>query len=230
MNYKEYIRQLMPPILFNLIKDRTNEFIDYQGVRTPHSPWPMFNGKFAELYEKNYKLDPYVAKNITRYRLYNICMIADLCKKVPGDFLCAGVSFGVAPKMVFDYVDLNKHSKILHIIDPFMGTEHFYNTDFRLVDRQYKINDPVKFHLEFIPYALSKFRKKSIAFAFLNTGSIEAECKSLPILFDMLYPSGAIIMDQYCPQNGNYEAYNWVFEKLGVIPFWFPSGQCVIFK
>lgn len=236
---KEQIRQFLPPIIWNYLASKVSHTfrdIDYQGVRTPNIPWPMHNGRFAEIYEKNYKLDPYVNLNVTRYRIYNICMIANLCLKIPGDFLSAGVSFGVAQKIVFDFIDLNKYSKILHMIDPFIGISnaenkrYYFNTDFGLVDKQYNTRDHVKFHLELIPNALSKFRKTSIAFAFLNTSNVEAECASLPILFDMLYKGGAIMIDQYCPGNGNYEAYNPVFEKLGVIPFWFPSGQCVIFK
>lgn len=233
---RENLRRVTPPIIWDWLSSwMTNSYrhLDYQGVRTMHMPWPLHHGKYAELYERFYSLDPTVPKELTRYRIYNHCMLAHLCRNIPGDFVSAGVSFGVSPRIVYDFVEMESIGKTLHLIDPFDATTHdgikpSYNTDPELVRRQFPPNASIRIHRQVIPHAISNLGP--IAFAFMNTGNRSAECASLPLLYERLSPGGFISIDQYCQANGYHETYNPVFEKLGVTPFWFPSGQCAITK
>ena len=51
---------------------------------------PLLEGKFDELYKKYQPFDPFVPLDTTRYRHYNNCFFAAMCRQIPGDFLCAG--------------------------------------------------------------------------------------------------------------------------------------------
>lgn len=235
---KETIKRATPPFLWDWLLKRRNpgnpfRGIDYQGVQTMHMPWPLHHGRYAELYDKFYSLDPAIPFNATRYRIYNHCMFALLCRNVPGDFVSAGVSFGVSPRIIYDYVNFESLGKTLHLIDGFDGAtgngiKPSYNTDAELVRRQYPANASIKIHKKLIPDAITGLGP--IAFAGLHTGNKDAECASLPMLYERLSLGGWIFIDQYCQANGYHESYNPVFEKLGVTPFWFPSGQCAITK
>ena len=147
--------------------------------------------------------------------------------------MSAGVSFGVSPRIVYDFVNVEVLGKTLHLIDPFdattgSGIKPSYNTDPELVRRQYPDNARIKIHRQVIPDAISNLGP--IAYAFMNTGNRVAECASLPLLYERLSPGGFISVDQYGQANGYHDDFNPVFEKLGVTPFWFPSGQCAITK
>jgi hypothetical protein len=234
------VRQTLPPVvceaLFHLAGRRYRP-LEYQGVQTWHNTHPLHSGHFAELYEKYQPLDPYTSLNVTRYRLYNICMFAHLCRELPGDFLFAGVSYGVAPRVVYDFVKFDKlNGKVLHLIDPFTGRLDgttsepypYYNTDIEYVRRQYSADAPIKFHRNVIPDALHGVGK--LAFVLLNTSDTPAECASLPILFDQLSAGGSIIVDSYAISDKDFEQFDPVFTKLGFEPIWLPSGQCIAIK
>jgi hypothetical protein len=183
-------------------------------------------------------VNPRAHPNWLRYRFYNICMTALSCRNVPGDFVCIGVDYGVAPRMVYDFLDFATLGKTLHLVDPFNAiwdaasqtTRPYYNTDPDYVRQQYPADAPVRMHRGSVPEALPLPDVSRIAFAFMDTGDADAEAKSLPVLFHQLSPGGAVIMDRYGSGDGFFEIYDPVFAGLGVTPFWFPSGQCVIVR
>jgi hypothetical protein len=121
------VQAFAPPILWNALQRRRG--------RAGNFPWresgfmatcanaePLLTGKFAALYAKYGPLDRVSPSEKNRYRNYNVCCFANLCRDVPGDFVCAGVSWGVMPRMVFDFVDFASLDKTLHLIDPFEGS------------------------------------------------------------------------------------------------------------
>jgi len=222
----------LPPALMDMVLRAFKKagyplLAQYGRMLTTTDTSPLHTGRFAELYEKNITLDPHISSDVIRYRLYNICKFANLCRDVPGDFICAGVSWGVSPKMVYDFVDLPSTGKRLHLIDRFDRSgpgrsgisSEGYNSDIEYVRRQYP-PDKVVFHQQFIPQALPLPNVNKIAFAFLNTGNPEADAKSIPLLLSRLSPGGIIIIDFSANGLG-------VFTRHGLEPFWLPSGQGV---
>lgn len=193
---------------------------------------PLFEGKFGEIYAKYYPLERFRPIEQTRYRQYNICFFANLCRDVPGDFLCAGVSWGLMPRVVFDFVDFPELGKTLHLIDPFEGIvskrpgdqSPRYNRDPEYVLRQYPKGASILVHRERIPlYGLPS----KLAFVFTDTGDPAADAESMAGFYEALSPGGIIISDQYADDLPLYEA---VFNRLAVTPLWLPSGQGVIIK
>jgi len=231
-----FVQSLAPPVIWNAYQRSRRRAVnspwrEFGFMGTSANSKPLLEGKFAELYVKYRSLNPIIDQETYRYRIYNICFFADLCRHVPGDFVCAGVSHGVTPRIVFDYVDLPSLGKTLRLIDPFEGIvsnkssalSTNYNLDPNYVLRQYPPNAPIVLHRERIPLRLpGKF-----AFVFTDTGNPAADAESLPIFHEALNHGGVFITDQYA---NNIEHYEPVLSRLGITPLWLPSGQGVIIK
>lgn len=226
---------VLPPFIWNTLqRARGNPAISpwrtFGHVATAANATPILHGEFADLYEKYQPLDPHVRKETWRYRLYNVASFARVCRSVPGDFVCAGVSWGIAPRIVFDYVDFPSLGKTMHLIDPFEGivandseaTSPAYNLDPDYVMRQYPAGAPIEMHKKRIPLHLDR----PLSFVFTDTGNPAADAAAIPIFYDALSPGGIIISEQY---GNNTEHYRGLAD-LGILPIWFPSGQGVIFK
>jgi hypothetical protein len=230
------VQPVTPPIIWNV----------YQRLRgrATNSPWrefgqmatcarakPLLEGKFAQLYARHRSLEPFGSHETNQYRNYNVCYFAYHCRGIPGDFVCAGVSWGVMPRIVFDFVDFPKLGKTLHLVDPFEGivsnernqVAESFNRDPDYVLRQYPSGAPVILHRKRIPIHLpGKF-----AFVFSDTGNPAADAEALPIFYEQLNSGGVFMTEQYA---NNIDVYEPVLKQLGVTPMWLPSGQGVIIK
>jgi hypothetical protein len=230
------LHSVLPRAIFNALQRARGlperfPWREFGQMSTCANAKPLFEGKFDELYSRHRTLDPHETSNRWRYRIYNVCYFANLCRQLPGDFVCAGVSWGVAPRIVFDFVDLPALGKTLHLIDPFEGivanddarTEKGYNCDPEYVLRQYPPGASVVLHRERIPLRLPG----PFAFVFTDTGNPEADAAALPIFYDALAPGGIFITEQYA---NNIHIYETVIASLGATALWVPSGQGVIVK
>lgn len=230
-----FVQQITPPFLWQAVQRARN--------RAAVSPWrqfgfmstcvnaePIRKGLFASLYDRYQPLDPFTPRETWRYRIYNVASFGRLCGSIEGDFVCAGVSWGVAPRLVFDYVDLSSTGKTLHLIDPFEGivendskrTNSNYNQDPDYVLRQYPAGAKIELHREKVPLRLNR----QLAFVFTDTGNPTADAAAIPLFYEELSPGGIIITEQFA---NNIEHYRGL-SKFGIEPIWLPSGQGVIFK
>jgi hypothetical protein len=223
------VQSVTPPVIWNL----------YQRLRgrVANSPWrefglmatcarakPLLEGKFAQLYAQYRPLEPFDSHDTNRYRNYNVCYFAYHCRGIPGDFACAGVSWGVMPRIVFDFVDFPKLGKTLHLIDPFEGivsnestrVAESFNRDPEYVTRQYPQGAPVVFHRERIPIRLPH----KFAFVFTDTGNPAADADALPIFYEQLNSGGVFIPEQYANNIDVYESVSsgWACRHCGFHP------------
>ena len=229
------VQSITPPIVWNAyqrMRGRAGKFPwrEFGFMATTANTKPLLEG-FATLYAKYHPLDPFPSPEKNCYRNYNVCFFAGLCRHVPGDFVCAGVSYGVTPRIVFDFVDFSSLGKTLHLIDPFEGivsnrssaVSEVFNRDPDYVLRQYPDRAPIILHRDRIPlHLLGRF-----AFVFTDTGNPSADAEALPIFYEALNPGGVFITEQYA---NNIDHYEPVLDRLGVTPLWLPSGQGVIVK
>lgn len=162
---KRLFKQLCPPIVWEAAKWLLPGFttpapINYQGVTTHHQMAQMHTGRFGDIYEHYCRLDPCRTPDVTRLRIYSLCLFATITKALDGDFLTAGVSYGIAPRVIYEFTNFATLGKRLHLIDPFTGVtasgavEHTYNTNIELVRKQYPTDAPVIFHQALIPDCL----------------------------------------------------------------------------
>lgn len=235
-------RSVMPAAMLNYLRkqlrtDLPRHAPSYQGVYTQHSMRWLHEGRFAEIHDRHRKLNPFNPPNETRLRQYTACMFAEFSKDVPGDFLSAGISFGVAPRVIYDFVEFERLGKAYHFIDPFLGANYPgegvnpYNTDFEFVRKQYREDAPVVFHRELLPDCFPlKGLERGLAFIHLNTTHPPAEAASLQYLYEQLNPSGFLVIDSYSFGKGGYEDYDPVIQKIGAKVFSLVTGQGIIQK
>ena len=249
---KDAVKALMPPILLSAFRRlrhgppkaiESYRASEYQGVKTRHNARPLHIGRFAQLHERHCPLDPNVAADTTRLRHYNLSYFAQRSMHVAGDLAFVGISYGVAPRIIFDLLDLGTSSstpkgggKTMHLVDPFLGirsssdrsTLAKYNADMNFVRDQYPADAGVKIHAGLIPDCLPIADR--FCFVHLNTGDCKAEALSLPHFWQRLSPGGVVVIDNYAIDDGHFEDYAAAIAALGVDPFWMPTGQCVVEK
>jgi hypothetical protein len=240
----QFLYRIMPPFLWDAVNAWTgrrnaSRGQTYQGVTTDYDAGPLHGGRYGEAYDKYWSLDPNIPYNHVRYRYYNVAMAAFLARKAEGDYLCAGVAYGVAPRILYDFAQLHRLEKSLHLVDPFnaiwgsksTATRAYYHRDPSIVARQYPAQAKVRIHRGVIPGALPLPGVSRLAFVYLDTTDPEAEAASLPLLWSQLSPGGIVIIDHYGHNDGEaFAIYDPVFAKLGATPLWFPSAQAMLVK
>jgi hypothetical protein len=134
------LRDLCPPILWNYVRQRRYgeevRFANrrYHVMQTDYSATPLHVGRYAEIFERVSRNDPHFSPELRRYRTYNICQAARWSLAAPGDFLWVGVSFGITPRTVFEFVDFGATGRTYHLVDPFNAPPGgVYNNDPDLV-------------------------------------------------------------------------------------------------
>jgi len=211
--------------------------VSYQGVYTQHSMQPLHQGRFARIYDQHRTLNPFNGPHDTRLRHYLACMFAEFSKTIPGDYLSAGISFGVAPRVIYDFVNFKSLGKQYHFVDPFLGINYPgpgvnpYNTDFEFVRRQYSDNAPVIFHRDLLPDCLPiNGLDGGLAFVHMNTTHPKAESAAIPYMYENLNPGGFMVIDHYSFGVGQYHDYDETVAKVGAEIFSLVTGQGVIQK
>ena len=236
---RDLARAVTPPILWALVRNLcrpglSSSLPSYQGVVTQHNMRWLHEGRFAEIYDRHRHLNPFNAPNETRLRQYIACMFAAFAKGVPGDFLSAGISYGVAPRVIYDFVEFEHLGKMYHLIDPFLGinnpgvTISPYNTDCEFVRSQYSSDAPIKIHRELIPDCFPLDGLDALAFVHLNVTYPPAESASLAYIYEKLSPGGFILIDYYSYGQGQFAVYDPAIEKIGAVVFSLVTGQGVI--
>lgn len=211
----------------------------FQGMATQHSVEHLYAGRFAEMFDKHMPLDPTHDMHHIRLRVYNVSSFGELALNAPGDFVAAGISWGIAPRVLFDYARLAKNGRALHMVDAFTGIDNAknqsvmpkYNTSKEYVARQYPPVGAVHIHTGLIPACLPLPGLTRIAFCHLNTGDHDSEAASLSHFFDALSPGGIIVIDNYAIFEGSEHRYKEAIESLQEKTVMvLPTGQCAIIK
>jgi hypothetical protein len=200
----------------------------YHVMETDHSAVPLHTGRYAEIFERVSRNDPNFSPELRRYRTYNICQAARWSLAVPGDFLCVGVSFGVTPRTVFEFLDFAPTGRTYHLVDPFNAPAgSVFNNDPDLVRRQYPPDALVVIHRAAAPEGIPS---GPFAFAHLHIGGGDAEIASAPLVYERLTPGGIVTFDAFSSTSAATHAYSRAFAAMNVEPFWLPSGQVMLKK
>lgn len=228
------VQAIMPPVLWAALR-RTKDVSksDYQGVQSIHDLSLLEAGAFGISFDNAATADTSASVEHVRLRVYNAAFLARLVSDVPGDFLFGGVSFGIAPRVLYDVAPRRHY----HMVDPFIGvdssggTRSSYNTDPEAVIRQYPSDASITMHQVLIPDGLPLPGVKQLAFIHLNTGVPKAEAESFPQLYSMLSPGGIILIDAYAIAGMEGRRYfDPVLDAVGVVPFVMVTGQGVVMK
>lgn len=235
------VKDVTPPLLWRALRSaagrRANPTRSYQGVTTEHDTREMHEGAFGEAFARYAPLDPHIPPDATRLRIYLAAMFAERCAALPGDFVFGGISYGVAPRVIYELVAV-RADRAFHLIDPFTGSDGgtsrvrpTYNTDGEYVRRQYPERANVRLWRDYLPQCFPLEGVDRIAFAHLNTGALQAEANSLAYLYDRLSPGGVIVLDYYGFLGGqNRGPYEPVLASLGAMRYVMVTGQGILVK
>jgi hypothetical protein len=221
-----------------LFRPKVAQTRSYQGVSTIHSVAALHRGRFAEIYDRYWSLDPFnrpSGGDRTRMRVYNLCLLAEGALRADGDIVTAGVSWGVAQRVLYDYLDIRTTQRTLHMIDPFLAVADIdskimlekYNSSESVVRRQYETDARICIERAFIPDCLPLPAVSSACVVYLNTGDFKSEARSIASLWPTLNAGGVLVIDNYAIDDGHEQAYRPFLPRE---PFVLPTGQAVLFK
>lgn len=224
---------LTPPLLQRLVRrvrGKPSRHI-YQGVNTPFDMSALHHGRFASIYDAAYRNDPDLIGdgNLLRLRAYHAYLFAEIAMRARGDYLAAGVSYGVIPKVLYE-LSVRGTGRTFHLVDPLADHERAgYCKDPALVLALFDGDPAVRLHLSAIPAVFPIALPAGLAFAHLTTGDEEAELTSLPYLVDNLNPGGVVVIEDYAAQQ-IASRYDAAARQAGASIFTLSTGQGVLVK
>jgi hypothetical protein len=227
------LARFVPPILADAYRraiGRPRQH-SYQGVTTPFNMRQLHEGRFAEAFDPIYPSDPLFRTDgdLVRLRCYLAHVFAETAMAIRGDYLAAGISYAVVPKVIYE-LTLKGSGRSFHLLDPLLDAQgDGWCTDPALVLRRFEGDAAVHLHQRLIPDAFPLPLPNGLAFVHLDTSNEDAELASLPYLVAVLNPGGVMVMDSY--GFGDFaERYDAVAADLGQRILAMPSGQGVLIK
>lgn len=206
----------------------------YQGLMTQHGVNGLYQEKFSAAAQRALDGDRFANYGYehTRYRMYICASFAQAVKKLGGDFLWGGVSFGTYARAAYDFLDMNDSSSKFFLVDPWEavdGISSKYCTDVEDVRKNFVGCDNVVLVKGYVPDDIPSDRR--FAFVHLNTGHVDPEVSALPKVIDSMLSGGVLVIDTYACLSGRHTSrYDEAASRLGYKFTCLPTGQGVLLK
>ncbi len=179
-------------------------------------------------------------KELLRYRVYINALIANLAKAAGGDFCSVGVSWGIVPRTIYNYLDKNrfwesgqkyflidKYDQVLFASSSEKITQTNYCGDINFIKNEFK-EDTFQIIQEYAPEAFLRIKKK-ISYLHLNTADKKSELETINLVYDKMTTPGFIVIDNYTHCNNKNSIDSFLKNKNNfVIPL--GNSQGVIIK
>ena len=181
----------------------------FQSMLTNSDMEMLYQKDFDNAYSRGIKNDPIniQQKELLRYRVYVNTVISQLAVNGGGDFCTVGVSWGIVPRTIYQYLYnsdfwnsdrkyflVDKWEKILFASEKNIVQEN-YCGDIEFVKNEFK-EKTFKIIQEYAPKAFEGIKNK-ISYLHLNTGDKAAEFETIKLLYERLTNPGFIIIDNY---------------------------------
>ncbi|NOT76639.1 MAG: hypothetical protein HOP08_17045 [Cyclobacteriaceae bacterium] len=203
--------------------------------------------KFKAAYKTAEATNPWEGFNMP-WRVYIVCTLAEMVKKLEGDFVECGVNTGAYSRAVIEYTQFEKLEKTFFLLDTYQGLvpeqvtaeEHksgvggylgSYKNVYDQVVETFK-PFPVKVIKGAVPGTLSQCTAEKICYLSIDMNVVEPEIAAANYFWDKIVPGGVMILDDYgfpshIVQKRAFDAF--ALEK-GVNILYIPTGQGIIFK
>lgn len=183
-----------------------------------------------------------------QWRTYVVCTLAEMVKRLPGDFVECGVNTGAYSRALIDYVDFQKTGKIFYLLDTYSGLVAEQISD---SERQAGVGDYLKTYKDvyeevvktfspfntkiikgMVPDTLPQCTAEKICYLSIDMNVVEPEIAAANYFWDKLVSGGVMILDDYgfpahIAQKKAFD--NFALEK-NVSILYIPTGQGIIFK
>ena len=182
----------------------------FQGMISGSDMGALFQKDFDEAYTRGIANDPVnlYQKELLRYRVYINTAIASLAVQGGGDFCCVGVSWGIVPRTIYQYLDkqnfwkngptyflVDKFEQVLFAGDSNKKIQTDYCGDIEFIKNEFK-EENFQIIQKYAPEALHDITTK-VSYLHLNTGDKVSELKTVKFLYDKLTNPGFIVIDNY---------------------------------
>jgi hypothetical protein len=243
----KYYRHIQPGVEFlpNVFQGPVTYKAD--GVITSNNVDFIEDEKFKAAYKTAEATQPWVGFNMP-WRTYIVCSLAELVKKLPGDFVECGVNTGAYSRAVIDYIDFNSLNKIFYLLDTYQGLvpnqitveEHkngigtYLNNYKNVYDQVLKTFEPfnTKVIKGPVPDTLPQCDTKQICYLSIDMNVVEPEIAAANYFWDKIVSGGVMILDDYgFPKHKLQKiAFDKFVKEKGVNLIYIPTGQAIVFK
>jgi O-methyltransferase len=223
--------------------------VQYQadGVITSNNCDFINDPRFKAAYKAAEATSPWVGFNMP-WRVYIVCVLADMVKNLPGDFVECGVNTGAYSRAVIEYIKFPALHKMFYLLDTYQGlvkeqiTEKEYKAGVGGYLGSYKdVYEqvvktfepfPVKVIKGAVPGTLSQCDAKKICYLSIDMNVVEPEIAAANYFWDKLVSGGVMILDDYgFPAHIEQKrAFDIFAAEKGVNILYIPTGQGIIFK
>jgi hypothetical protein len=201
---------------------RLRRYPYFQGLITEHLIDDLYDEEFERAFQFAAAHDPFAGEHL-RLRVYYHIAFARMATRVRGDFLFAGVSYGVQVHATLKAMGDASDGRIVYLIDAWeaattslkRGRHPHYCSDLETVKTAFRYVPNARFVVGYIPGALSHLPENQLAFAALNTGDFSAEAASLDELYRRLSPGGLILINGYAKKRQDWHRFR---EAIGKLP------------
>jgi len=217
------------------------------GVATSNNSDFLQDERFRKAYQLAEQTSPWKGFEM-QWRTFVVCTLAEIVKRLPGDFVECGVNTGAYSRAVIDYIDFQKTGKTFYLLDTYeglvpgqlteaekaAGVKDYFDTYTNVYDQVVKtfslfrtriIKGPV-------PDTLSQCDAKEVCYLSIDMNVVAPEIAAANYFWDKVVSGGVIILDDYgfpahIEQKKSFDRFA---REKSVSILYIPTGQGIIFK
>ena len=217
------------------------------GVATSNNCDFLNEPRFKEAYKLAEMTSPWEGFEM-QWRTYIVCTLADIVKRLPGDFVECGVNTGAYSRAVIKYIEFQKTGKTFFLLDTYEGLvpeqisekekeagvgaylKAYKNVYEQVVQTFAPFN--VKIIKGAVPQTLTECSAEQVCYLSIDMNVAEPEIAAANYFWEKVVSGGVIILDDYgFPAHiEQKKAFDAFAREKGVSILYIPTGQGIIFK
>jgi O-methyltransferase len=203
--------------------------------------------RFKKAYELARATSPWKGFEM-QWRTYIICCLAEMVKKLPGDFVECGVNTGAYSRALIDYIDFNSTGKTFYLFDTYEGlvpsqiTEEekisgvagYLSTYTNVYDQVVETFSPFRTKIirGMVPDTLPQYDADKVCYLSIDMNVVAPEIAAAHYFWDKLVSGAVMVLDDYgFPAHiAQKKAFDAFAKEKNVPLIYIPTGQAIIFK
>ena len=217
------------------------------GVATSNNSDFLQDERFRKAYQLAEQTSPWKGFEM-QWRTFVVCTLAEMVKRLPGDFVECGVNTGAYSRAVIEYIDFQKTGKTFYLLDTYeglvpeqltdkeriAGVKEYFNTYKNVYDQVVKTFSPFRTRIIKgpVPDTLTQCDTNAVCYLSIDMNVVAPEIAAANYFWDKVVSGGVIILDDYgfpahIEQKKSFDRFA---KEKGVSILYIPTGQGIIFK
>ncbi len=245
--FAQHYRQISPDtvLLPNRFQGPVNFISD--GVATSNNSDFLNDYRFQKAYKLAAATSPWKGFEM-QWRTYVVCTLAEMVKKLPGDFVECGVNTGAYSRAIIEYINFQQTGKIFYLLDTYEGLvpeqitekekqagvgdylQTYKNVYEQVVETFSPFN--TKIIKGAVPGTLDECTAEQVCYLSIDMNVAEPEIAAAHYFWNKLVSGAVMILDDYgFPAHiEQKKAFDAFAKEKGVSILYIPTGQGIIFK